>query len=121
MSFEERRRNLRISIERKRGVNPLNTKGHHMEVNTQAPHQDPSKPKQVGKRIKTKVKVSNLGKNLYPDYINKFTGESFIVAGCGESIILMGDRFAILIPFFFSSSPNLEYSSLIDPECLFNL
>jgi hypothetical protein len=91
MSFEERRRNLRISIERKRGVNPLNTKGHHMEVNTQSPHQDPPKPKQVGKRIKTKVKVSNLGKNLYPDYINKFTGESFIVAGCGESINYFDD------------------------------
>jgi hypothetical protein len=37
-------------------------------------------------RIKTEVKSSYLGKNLNPDYIGKFSGETFIVAGCGSSL-----------------------------------
>lgn len=91
MSFEERRRNLRISLERKRGnigiTTPVSKPGTLRENNKILQNRiSESKPQQVGKRITTRVKSSNLGKNLYPDYINKFIGESFIVAGCGESI-----------------------------------
>jgi uncharacterized Rossmann fold enzyme len=88
MSFENKRRNLRISLERRRGnINRIpNSIQQNLSSNTQTQSIEHSKPKQSGKRIKTTIKSSNLGKNLHPDYIGKFTGESFIVAGCGESI-----------------------------------
>ncbi len=93
MSFEKKRRNLRISLERKRR-NPEIPLKNNTPSNTVAKRRESPKvtnPTNTHKKILSNVKSSNLGKNLYPDYIDKFKGESFIVAGCGESINELSD------------------------------
>lgn len=47
--------------------------------------------KMESKRIKTTIKSEYLGNRLSPNYINKYQGESFIVAGCGSSLSLYDD------------------------------
>lgn len=42
-------------------------------------------------RIKTTIKSHYLGDSLYPNYINKFYGETFIIAGCGNSLNYYND------------------------------
>ena len=37
-------------------------------------------------RIKTSTKSQYFGSNLSPDYIGKYSGETFIIAGCGASL-----------------------------------
>jgi uncharacterized Rossmann fold enzyme len=87
MSIERKRNLLRISREKIR--NP-NFSGN---FNFNPPVEDKIKSMEVAhpnnstvNRIKTTIKSKNLGKNLNPDYIGKYKGESFIVAGCGSSL-----------------------------------
>jgi hypothetical protein len=47
--------------------------------------------KMESKRIKTDIKSEYLGNRLNPNYLDKFEGESFIVAGCGASLSLHDD------------------------------
>jgi hypothetical protein len=88
MSIERKRNLLRISREKIKNPNfsgnfnfnpPAQNQGKVMEVNI------PASSSTVN-RIKTNVKSTYLGKNLNPDYIGKYKGESFIVAGCGSSL-----------------------------------
>lgn len=87
MSIERKRNLLRISREKTKNPGIPN----FSNVNSQV-LQEPLKSNPVEKniisvsRIKTEVKSSYLGKNLNPDYIGKFSGETFIVAGCGSSL-----------------------------------
>ena len=87
MSIERKRNLLRISREKIKNPNfsgnfnfnpPVQENRNVMEVTT------PSSGSV--NRIKTTVKSTYLGKNLNPDYIGKYKGESFIVAGCGSSL-----------------------------------
>lgn len=87
MTIERKRNLLRISREKTKNPGIPN----FSNVNSQV-LQEPLKSNPVEKniisvsRIKTEVKSSYLGKNLNPDYIGKFSGETFIVAGCGSSL-----------------------------------
>ena len=87
MSIERKRNLLRISREKVK--NPGITS--FTNVNSQV-LQEPLKSNSVEKnittvnKIKTHLKSSYLGKNLNPDYIGKFPGETFIIAGCGASL-----------------------------------
>lgn len=87
MSIERKRNLLRVSRERSVSTTkPLNvvipeeTKKDEIKLNYNNSH-----------RIKTSIKSSHLGNSLYPNYINKFSGETFIVAGCGSSVNLYED------------------------------
>lgn len=95
MTIETKRNLLRIS--RERALNPyikgeqnLNQEPQKFETTIPAPTSPPI-IKTGAKRIKTEIKSQNLGKNLNPDYINKYKGGTFIVAGCGTSINLYED------------------------------
>ena len=87
MTIERKRNLLRISREKTKNPGIPN----FSNVNSQV-LQEPLKSNPVEKniisvsRIKTEVKSSYLGKNLNPDYVGKFSGETFIVAGCGSSL-----------------------------------
>jgi hypothetical protein len=88
MAIENKRTALRISRERRRNPNYVLP-----EISAQQPEkhsqktQSPTVPySNTYKRIKTKTKSQYLGKNLFPDYIGKYKGNTFIVAGCGSSI-----------------------------------
>ena len=88
---------LRISREKARNPNfngDLSTLGNKNKQNTIIPtnYQNYSVMNEISTdRIKTEVKSQYLGHNLYPDYIGKFSGETFIVAGCGSSLNLYSD------------------------------
>jgi len=73
---------------KKRGVRD-NIPGRNLLIG-QSIQENHSKPleqeKMEARRIKTVVKSKYLGTRLSPDYIKKFEGESFIIAGCGASI-----------------------------------
>jgi hypothetical protein len=88
MSIEKKRSLLRISKEKFfNHKNPIMEAKHYNEnsINDQKSTQEETT------RIKTTIKAKNLGKNLSPDYTNKFKGETFIIAGCGSSINLYSD------------------------------
>ncbi len=91
MSIERKRNLLRISREKAR--NP-NFNGYPDKVVQQETilfnHKDTkSVSTEYSKtRIKTEIKSQNIGKNLYPDYIGKYKGETFVIAGCGSSLNL---------------------------------
>jgi len=89
MSIERKRNLLRVT--RERFINAVKPPSpplqENMEVNTGNNNTNYNKEG----RIKTEVKSSYLGNSLYPDYINKFSGETFIVAGCGSSVNLYED------------------------------
>lgn len=81
MSIEKKRSLLRISKEKFLNSITPNIINKYQEEVFQMENKD-----QETKRIKTIIKSKNLGKNLNPDYIGKYKGESFIIAGCGSSI-----------------------------------
>jgi hypothetical protein len=89
MSIERKRNLLRVTRERfVNGIKPPAPPPNHMTT--------PSVEKKEiihnkSERIKTSIKSSYLGNSLYPNYINKFNGETFIVAGCGSSINIYKD------------------------------
>jgi len=91
MNVEKKRSLLRISREKARNPNFVNTNSTniiHQETASSAQVQNKkvdSSPVQVN-RIKTKIKSSYLGGNLSPDYIGKYKDCDFIVAGCGSSM-----------------------------------
>ena len=92
MSIERKRSLLRISREKSINNNKINIpselpKNYEKEIETK---KDPNTDTQIS-RIKTSVKSSHLGNTLYPNYINKFDGETFIVAGCGTSLNYYSD------------------------------
>ena len=86
MSIERKRNLLRISRERTSGremvTRPAYTETEQVKENNNTTTLSDFKVD----RITTKVKSSYLGNTLYPNYINKFDGETFIIAGCGSSI-----------------------------------
>ncbi len=89
MSIERKRNLLRVTRERfinnsKPPSPPLQEK---IEITPESTNTNYNK----AERIKTTIKSSYLGNSLYPNYINKFSGETFIVAGCGSSINLYED------------------------------
>ena len=81
MSIEKKRSLLRISKEKFFNTISPNVINKYEKEISEMVNKD-----QETKRIKTIIKSKNLGKNLSPDYIGKYKGESFIVAGCGSSI-----------------------------------
>jgi len=81
MSIEKRRSLLRVSKEKF-----LNTITSSIINKYQKEISEMEDTKEDTKRIKTTIKSKNQGKNLNPDYIGKYKGESFIIAGCGSSI-----------------------------------
>ena len=87
MSIEIKRNLLRITREKSRNPNysvsePVQNKNtDNTRVNNQI-----LPPSIKVERIKTTLKSQYLGNNLNPDYIKKYKGESFIVAGCGNSL-----------------------------------
>lgn len=83
MSIERKRNLLRISRERQlNNRTPVTSfPNQNNEINNQN-----SYILNEEKRIKTSIKSSYLGNTLYPSYINKFYGETFIIAGCGTSL-----------------------------------
>ena len=92
MSIERKRSLLRISREKSINNNKINIpselpKNYEKEIEAK---KDPNTDTQIS-RIKTSVKSSHLGNTLYPNYINKFDGETFIVAGCGTSLNYYSD------------------------------
>jgi len=91
MSIERKRNLLRVS--RERFINAIKPQGN--EKNDIKVTLEEEEKKEVNytndKRIKTEIKSSYLGNSLYPSYINKFRGSTFIVAGCGSSINLYDD------------------------------
>lgn len=92
MSIEKKRNLLRISREISRNPNyvpPSNYGSYEIKQNNNEENFNP--PVYTGKRIKTQIKSSYLGHNLNPDYIGKFRGETFIVAGCGNSVNMFED------------------------------
>ena len=91
MSIERKRNLLRISRERTSGIGFFN-KNKKIDSNT-IPENNSSvvKTNPETKRILTSIKSRYLGNSLYPNYTNKFDGETFIVAGCGSSINYYSD------------------------------
>jgi hypothetical protein len=83
MSIEIKRSLLRASREKSINSNKINPQ-IHKEEETQIQRTD-SIPCNVN-RITTLIKSRHLGASLYPNYINKFQGETFIIAGCGSSL-----------------------------------
>jgi len=86
MSIERKRSLLRISRERPTNTkkifnNPVQTPDNHHEVSVQEYPKD-----NTVHRITTSIKSQYLGNSLHPNYINKYKGETFIVAGCGSSL-----------------------------------
>lgn len=90
MSIERKRNILRISRER--------------FINNSKPNTHPQKEDRIESaktpqdiinshvdRIKTTIKSQYFGNSLYPNYINKFYGETFIIAGCGTSLKYYND------------------------------
>lgn len=91
MSIERKRSLLRVS--REMFVNP---RKENKPINNNSGEEiKPEQVKDPGNisidRIKTSIKSSYLGSTLNPDYINKFYGETFIVAGCGSSLKYYSD------------------------------
>lgn len=95
MSIEKKRNLLRISREKLRNPNfnpdskPANkpsVREPKVRINNA-----PTGMELPVSRIKTTVKSEYHGKNLYPDYIGKYKGSTFIVAGCGSSINYFND------------------------------
>ena len=89
MSIERKRNLLRVTRERfanviKPPASDQNTTSSVSVENREIVHNK-------SERIKTSIKSSHLGNSLYPNYINKFNGETFIVAGCGSSINIYKD------------------------------
>jgi len=89
MSIERKRNLLRVT--RERFVNavkpPITQAKESYSVNTETREI----PHNRSERIKTNIKSTHLGNSLYPNYINKFTDSTFIVAGCGSSINIYKD------------------------------
>jgi uncharacterized Rossmann fold enzyme len=91
MSIERKRNLLRISREKSINNSQINIpkeipKNYDLQsvkanTNTDTPIT----------RIKTSIKSHHIGNSLYPNYINKFSGETFIVAGCGTSLNYYSD------------------------------
>lgn len=87
MSIERKRNLLRISREK-----VATTSFSSFHNNYSSTYQEPQKIENVEKnsitvnKIHTVIKSQLIGKNLYPDYIGKFKGETFIIAGCGASL-----------------------------------
>ena len=96
MSIERKRSLLRISREKisSRGFFNKSNKSEEIDNKVNTPdlttNNDSRKDFSV-ERIKTKVKSTHLGNTLYPNYTNKFVGETFIIAGCGASISYYSD------------------------------
>lgn len=87
MSIERKRNLLRISREKIRNPNFSGNFNFNPPVEDKIKSMEVAPPSNSAlNRIKTTVKSKNLGKNLNPDYIGKYEGESFIVAGCGSSL-----------------------------------
>lgn len=90
MSIELKRNLLRISKE-------ISSNNNIPKVNNTIPVNNvpiisENKPVMSGvNRIKTEIKSQYLGNKLYPDYIGKYKGSSFIVAGCGTSLNFYSD------------------------------
>ncbi len=89
MSIERKRNLLRVT--RERFANTIKVPSHQVKeissVNTERTGVNHNKLE----RIKTSIKSSYLGNSLYPNYINKFSEGTFIVAGCGSSINIYKD------------------------------
>lgn len=91
MSIERKRNLLRISRERVTNPNRINIPAANPEIYVADTVAKPTGMNTSLKRIETKVKSSYLGNSLNPYYINKFQGETFIVAGCGSSLNYYSD------------------------------
>jgi hypothetical protein len=89
MSIERKRNLLRIT--RERFINTVKPPSPPLRENIEAATENTIANQNKTDRIKTNVKSSHLGNSLHPNYINKFNGETFIVAGCGSSINLYDD------------------------------
>ncbi|NBU97817.1 MAG: hypothetical protein EBS19_06335, partial [Spirochaetia bacterium] len=89
MSIEKKRNLLRIT--RERFINNLKPKSPPTQEKIEIASESTNTNYNKTERIKTTIKSSYLGNTLYPNYINKFSGETFIVAGCGSSINLYDD------------------------------
>lgn len=92
MSIERKRSLLRISREKsiapvKKLFNSINDNSNIMVKE----YPSISVENKIDERIKTEIKSHYLGNTLYPNYINKFVGETFIVAGCGSSLKYYSD------------------------------
>jgi hypothetical protein len=87
MAIEGKRTALRISREKKRNpdyifsVQPQQKKEHPQESLS-----SPVYSLETDRRIKTSIKSTYLGKNLFPNYTGKYKGCTFIVSGCGSSV-----------------------------------
>lgn len=93
MAIENKRTALRISRERRRNPNyvlPEPQKTIPQQYRETQQETQKTYPGSVT-RIKTHIKSKYLGGNLFPDYVGKFKGETFIVAGCGSSINSFSD------------------------------
>ena len=93
MSIERKRSLLRVSIEKARNPVIPYTNDFNSNVTETMRIEVVANPSQdiITQRIKTSIKTKHLGKKLNPDYIGRYGGESFIVAGCGSSINLLND------------------------------
>jgi hypothetical protein len=95
MSIERKRNLLRFSREKSRnpdftGYPPVQKKEQERLYLNNQDHKTVSIPTSI-RRIKTSPKSQHIGNNLFPDYIGKYKGKSFIVAGCGSSLNLFSD------------------------------
>jgi len=93
MSIERKRNLLRISRERISNIGGriINQNLFNNNPVPAVENNTPRTPVETQNRIETKVKSSYLGNSLHPHYINKFIGETFIVAGCGSSLNYYSD------------------------------
>lgn len=83
MSIEIKRNLLRASRERSINSNRINATPVSNQISE---NNFPDNNQCSVNRITTSIKSTYLGNTLYPNYINKFRGETFIIAGCGASL-----------------------------------
>lgn len=88
MTIEKKRNLLRISREHSQNINTQKNTNYNIP---QVEKPDVLHLDYSVKRIRTSIKSKFLGKNLNPDYIGKYKGESFIITGCGSSVNLYED------------------------------
>jgi len=92
MSIERKRSLLRISREKAvTQVKKIFTQPAEKDEDVIVVNRKTEAPVENVERIKTTIKSTHLGNSLYPNYINKFQGETFIVAGCGASLKYYSD------------------------------
>ena len=92
MSIERKRNLLRISREKIRGSIFFPKAKDKEDIIEKDREKIPEQIKDFNlERINTSIKSEYLGSTLYPNYIGKYEGSTFIVAGCGSSLKYYND------------------------------